>query len=54
VQIINMIHVATIINTVRKDKKTDLKTKKPYVVFHFNKCMKGVDTADQCLFITQL
>ena len=52
-QIIGMIHVATIINTVRK-KKTDLEIKKPYVGFQYNKCMKGVDTADHYSVITQM
>jgi hypothetical protein len=47
VQIISMIHVATIINTVKKDRKTDLEIKKPYAVFQYSKYMKGVDTADQ-------
>ena len=49
-----MIHVATIINTVRKDEKTDLEMKKPYVAFQRNKFMKDVDTADQYSVITQL
>jgi hypothetical protein len=31
VQIISMIHLATIINTVRKDKKTHLEMKKPFL-----------------------
>jgi hypothetical protein len=49
-----MIHVATIINTVRKDKKKHLEMKKPFVVFECNKFMKGVETADQYSVITQL
>jgi len=49
VQMISMIHEATIVNTGQKDRKTNMEIKKPYAVVQYNKCMKGVDRADQYL-----
>jgi hypothetical protein len=43
-----MIHDATVLNTGRRDRKTNKEIKKPYVV-QYNKFMKGVDRADQYL-----
>jgi hypothetical protein len=43
-----MIHDATIVDKGRKDRKTNMEIKKPYIV-HYNKFMKGVDRADQNL-----
>ena len=40
---ISTIHDATIVNTERKDRKTNMEIKKPYVVVQYNKFMKGVD-----------
>ena len=45
---ISMIHSATVVNTGRRDRKTDKEIKKPYVV-QYNKFMKGIDRADQYL-----
>jgi len=45
----NTIHEATTVNTVWKDRKTNMEIKKPYVVFQYNIFMKGVDRADQYL-----
>jgi len=42
-----MIHDATIVNTGRKDRKTNMEIKKPYAVVQYNKFMKGLDRADQ-------
>jgi len=44
-----MIHEVTIVNTRRKDKKTNMEIKKPYAVVQYNKFMKGIDRADQYL-----
>jgi len=49
VQMISMVHEATIVNTGGKDKKTSMEIKKPYAVVQYNKFMKGVDRADQYL-----
>ena len=49
VRMISMIHDATIVNTGRKDRKTNVEIKKPYAVVQYNKFMKGVDRADQYL-----
>jgi len=46
---ISTIHEATILNTGRKDRKTNMEIKKPYAVVQYNKFMKGVDRADQYL-----
>jgi len=46
---LSMIHDATIINEGRKDRKTNMEIKKPYVVGQFNKFIKGVDRANQYL-----
>jgi len=49
VRMISMIHEATIVNKWGKDKKTNMEIKKPYSAVQYNKFMKGVDRADQCL-----
>ena len=49
VRMISTTHDATIVNTGRKDKKTNMEIKKPYAIVQFNKFMKGVDRADQYL-----
>ena len=49
VQMISTIHDATIVNTGRTDRKTNMEIKKPYTVVQYNKFMKGVDRADQYL-----
>jgi len=46
---ISTIHDATVVNTGRKDRKTNMEIKKPYAVIQYNKFMKGVDKADQYL-----
>ena len=46
---ISTIHDATVVSTVRKDRKTNMEIKKPYAVVQYNKFMKGVDRADQYL-----
>jgi hypothetical protein len=38
---------ATIVNTWRKEMKTNLEIKKPYTMVQYNKFMKDVDRADQ-------
>ena len=47
VRTISTMHEATIVNTGRKDRKTNTEIKKPYIVVQCNKFMKGVDRADQ-------
>ena len=42
VRMISTIHDATIVNTGRKDRKTNMDIKKPYAVVQYNKFMKGV------------
>ena len=49
VQMIRMIHEATLANTEQKDRKTNIEIKKPYAVVQYNKFMKGVERADQYL-----
>jgi hypothetical protein len=49
VRMICTIHDATIVNTGRKDRKTNMEIKKPYAIVQYNKLMKGVDRADQYL-----
>jgi len=44
-----MIHDATIVNTGRKDRKTNVEIKKPYAVVQYSKFMEGIDRADQYL-----
>ena len=44
---ISMIHDTTIVNTGRKDRKTNVEIKKPCAVVQYNKFMKGTDRADQ-------
>jgi hypothetical protein len=44
-----MIHDAAIVNKGRKDRKTNMAVKKPYVVVRYSKFMKGIDRADQYL-----
>jgi hypothetical protein len=46
---INMVHEATNVNTVQKDWKTNMETKKPYTVVQYNKFLKSIDMADQYL-----
>ena len=46
---ISTIHDATIVNTGRKERQTNMEIKKPYDVVQYNKFMKGVDRADQYL-----
>ena len=46
---ISMIHDATIVNKGRKDRKTNMEIKKPYIVFQYNKFLKGMDKRDQYL-----
>jgi hypothetical protein len=41
-----MIHDTTVLNTGRKDRRTDLEIKQPYAVFQDNMFMKGIDRAD--------
>ena len=48
---ISTIRDATIVNTGRKDRKTNMEIKKPYAVVQYNKFMKGVDRADQYLLL---
>jgi hypothetical protein len=46
---ISTIHVATVVNTGWKDRKTNTEIKKPYTVVQYNKFMKGLDRADKYL-----
>ena len=46
---ISMIHDATIVNTGRKGRKTNMEIKKVYAVVQYHKFIKGVDRADQYL-----
>jgi len=46
---ISTIHEATIVNTGRKDRKTNIEIKKPYAVVQYNKYMNGTDRGDQYL-----
>ena len=46
---ISTIHDITIVNTERKDRKTNMEIKMPYAVDQYNKFMKGIDRADQYL-----
>jgi len=39
---ISTVHDATIVNTGRKDRKTNMEIKKPYAVVQYNKLVKGV------------
>jgi len=49
VRMISTIHDATTVNKGRKDRKTNMEIKKPYVVVQYNKFIKGIDRADQYL-----
>jgi hypothetical protein len=49
VHMISMIHDATIVNTGRKDRKTDMEIKKLYATLQYNKFIKGVDRTDRYL-----
>jgi len=49
VLMISKIHEATIVNTGRKDRKTNMVIKKPYSVVQYNKFMKGMDRAGKYL-----
>ena len=46
---IRTIHNETIVNTGRKDRKTNLEIKKPYTIVQYNEFMKDVHSADQYL-----
>jgi hypothetical protein len=46
---ISKIHEATIVNTGRKDRKTNMEIKKPFALVQYNKFMKGIDRSDQYL-----
>ena len=49
VQMISTIHDATVVNTGRKDAKTKVEIKKPFAAVQYNKFVKGIDRAEQCL-----
>jgi hypothetical protein len=49
VQMISTVHDAIIVNTRRKDRKTNMEIMKPYAVVQYNEVMKDVDRADQYL-----
>jgi len=49
VRMISTMHEATIVNTGRKDRKTNMEIKNPYLVVQYSKFMKGIDRADQYL-----
>jgi len=49
VRLTNVIHDATAVNTGRKDRRKGPDTKKPYIVFQYNKFMKDVDRTDKYL-----
>jgi len=42
-----MIHDATIVNTGRKDKNTNMEIKRPYAVVQYSKFVKGLDRTEQ-------
>jgi hypothetical protein len=42
-------HEATIVNTRRKDSKTNMEIKKSYAFVQYNKFMKGAERANQYL-----
>ena len=48
-RMISTIHDATVVNKGRKDRKTNMEIKKPYIVVQYSKFVKGVDRADQYL-----
>jgi hypothetical protein len=47
--LVGTIHDATVLDTGRKDRRTDLEIKQPYAVLQFSMFMKGIDGADQYL-----
>jgi len=49
VRMISAMHDATVVNTGRKDRKTNMEIKKPYAVVQYNKFIKDIDKADQYL-----
>jgi hypothetical protein len=49
VQLINMIHLKTVVNRLRKGRITALEIKIPYTVFQYNKFMVVVHRADKYL-----
>jgi len=49
VRMISTFHDATIVNTGRKDRETNMEINKPCAVVQYNKFMKGIDRADQYL-----
>ena len=46
---ISTIHGATTVNKGRKDRKSDMEIKKPYVIVQYNNFINDVDRADQNL-----
>jgi len=44
---ISTIHEATIVDTGRKDRKTNMEIRKPYVVVRYNKFISDLARADQ-------
>ena len=44
-----MIHDATVVNTGRQDKETNMEIKKPYAVVQYSKFVKDLDRAEQYL-----
>jgi hypothetical protein len=46
---VRKIHYAAIVNTGRKDRKTNTEIKKPYAFVQYNKLMKGIDRSEQYL-----
>jgi hypothetical protein len=49
VRMVSTIREATIVNTGQKYRKTNMKIRKPYAFVQYNKFMKDIDQADQCL-----
>jgi hypothetical protein len=49
VQMISMVHDAAIVNTGRKDRKTNLEIKKPYSGVQYGKFMESIGRTDQYL-----
>jgi hypothetical protein len=47
VRLISTIHDATVVNTGKKDRRTDLEIQKPYTVFKYHKFMKGIIRTDK-------
>jgi len=49
VHLMSTIHDTTVVNTGKKDRRTDLEIQKPHAVFRYHKFMKGIDRADKYL-----